>query len=930
MRFRPTRMRTPEECDIMSNQNIRAGVVDDSKGDRNRALATAVLEFFSSAASSAEGLLSSDRLVGASAFANVHTLNTAAALENMGSISAEKRKALIDQIREPAIARLVTIDENDQQEELFIFRGTPYAEGSGRRVASYRSPLGRLAALDVGDDIELKTKQRGESQIRYFESLEKTELRPCKVAGEWDSVNSVVYRLNESPITIVSLRDLLHEAGIPEDELDALEAVLREAEASDNVFLGLRRSVVRKMELRDRPLLDKVQDEIFRLPIQSRLALLGPPGSGKTTTLIKRLGLKLDTHYLEQDEQRLIGQSQAGLAAHSSSWMMFTPTELLKLYVKEAFNREGVPAPESRMKTWDSYRREIARTSLAILRSGNMTGGSVMRQDLPSLRREAIDDPVGWYEDFDDWQQAAFWSDLEAAASTLDRSLDARYRSLTYRLLRAVAGSRKSPSVSRLVVLERLSSDLDPIAREIGDDVRETLKRSFSRYVGSAGEKLDELAHFLESTAATAPEDLDDADVDEDDEESDSLSSRGRRNQAFDAYLKAMRAVARAAVRGRKPGANTRAGRILEWLGDRVPPTDELSRLGRSLDQQVALRRFRSPTRRYLSQLKTRYRSFRIAVRSDEKWYQPDGYRAFELAPLEVDIIILAILRNARELLRQPAIASRLDDDGFEMLSTIRGMWVNQVVADEATDFSPIQLASMVSLVDQATGGFVACGDFNQRITSWGSRSIEQMGWALPGLQTRPIRITYRHSRQLNELAKALAGVSGDIETSAELPTNVVNEGVPPVLGLSLKAEAETRWLVDRIGEIEDLTGSLPSIAVLVNCEAEVQPMADALDNALADHNIKAVACPNGLVVGQDNDVRIFSVEHIKGLEFEAVFFSKIDRLAETMPGAFDKLLYVGATRAAMYFGITSTQSGLPGALDASISPLFAGEWNRA
>ena len=26
------------------------------------------------------------------------------------------------------------------------------------------------------------------------------------------------------------------------------------------------------------------------------------------------------------------------------SWIMFTPTELLKLYVKEAFNRESIPA----------------------------------------------------------------------------------------------------------------------------------------------------------------------------------------------------------------------------------------------------------------------------------------------------------------------------------------------------------------------------------------------------------------------------------------------------------------------------------------------------------------------------------------------------------------------------------------------------------
>jgi DNA helicase IV len=51
--------------------------------------------------------------------------------------------------------------------------------------------------------------------------------------------------------------------------------------------------------------------------------------------------------------------------------------------------------------------------------------------------------------------------------------------------------------------------------------------------------------------------------------------------------------------------------------------------------------------------------------------------------------------------------------------------------------------------------------------------------------------------------------------------------------------------------------------------------------------------------------VRVFDVQHIKGLEFEAVFFVGADLLAENIPELFDKYLYVGATRAATFFGIT-------------------------
>ncbi len=87
--------------------------------------------------------------------------------------------------------------------------------------------------------------------------------------------------------------------------------------------------------------------------------------------------------------------------------------------------------------------------------------------------------------------------------------------------------------------------------------------------------------------------------------------------------------------------------------------------------------------------------------------------------------------------------------------------------------------------------------------------------------------------------------------------------------------------------------------------DTQVDPLVDGLGPLLADRNIRVVGCKDGRVVGDALEVRVFDVRHIKGLEFEAVFFVGIDRLAERLPDLFDRFFYVGVSRAATYLGVT-------------------------
>jgi len=288
---------------------------------------------------------------------------------------------------------------------------------------------------------------------------------------------------------------------------------------------------------------------------------------------------------------------------------------------------------------------------------------------------------------------------------------------------------------------------------------------------------------------------------------------------------------------------------------------------------------------------------------------------------------ILAMLRESDELMTGARALTDMETPARGTLERMVQLYRTQVLVDEATDFSPLQLACMATLARPATRSFFACGDFNQRVTNWGTRSRDEMKWVLPDIAMRTVTVAYRQSRQLHNLARQLVVLTGGSEDDAILPDFAENEGVPPVLAKDMiSLEGTTSWLAERIVEIEGFVGELPSIAVLVNSENEVRPVAAALTDALVEYNISVEACPDGRVRGRDGAVRVFNVQHIKGLEFEAVFFVGVDRLAESHPDLFDKYLYVGATRAATYLGLTC-EGSLPPRL-TSLEGIFGRHWS--
>jgi hypothetical protein len=643
--------------------------------------------------------------------------------------------------------------------------------------------------------------------------------------------------------------------------------------------------------------------------------------------LIRRLGQKLDTAFLEEGEQRLVEMVGAAQGvAHANSWLMFTPTELLKQYLKEAFAREGVPASDLRIRTWQDYRRELARNAFGVLRTASGSGTFVLKDGLPSLSAEALDRPIQWFDDFDTWQRNTYVKELHEAAALLREARAPEVQSQGARLQDILARAADSTLASTFGSLAVELPKVQALVTTLKEASDGKIKAALNLQLNRNRAFLDELARFIDGLQQAQITDTDEQDELDADEEDDATAPRTGRAAALNAYMQAVRAQARAAASKRTLSKTSRNGKIIEWLGDRALTEAERAEVGASLLVQTSARRFVNPVKRYLDGSPKRYRAFRRERQQTGSWYRNEGFEPRDIHPLELDIVLLAILRAAGDLISKPNIQRDIDSSAWSSLQPILGYYRNQILVDEATDFSPIQLACMAALAHPRLRSFFACGDFNQRLTTWGARSADDLKWVFADFDIKEITVSYRQSKQLNDLARAMIRAVGGTEQNVSLPAHVDSAGVAPAL-LEHAADVPVvvNWLADRIREIERFVGQLPSTAIFVNTENEVAPVAEALNAALAEHNIQVIACREGQAVGQESNVRVFDIQHIKGLEFEAVFFIGIDQLAALHPALFDKYLYVGTTRAATYLGVTC-DGALPPAIE-ELRPLFGQHW---
>ncbi len=518
------------------------------KVDHIKHIAENVIKTFDKVSSLIKSQTSENKSIDATNIASMNTFTSARALENIKDINIFNNSQIKKFSEEPAVARILCEDENGKQKLYYISRATPISglNDEKTKFASYGSPVGALAARNVGSEFLLPNGE-------YLEVIEKSMLKPSRNLDGWDSINTFISSNKFKDITVKSLKVFLKNNENNQDfEIeDKLSKILAVENDTSNIYEGKKRDIIERMGLRDQPILDEYQDEIFRMPINKKLIILGPPGTGKTTTLIKRLGQKLNNQNLDESEKNIIRNASIyNDEMHFDSWMMFTPTTLLKQYLKEAFSRENVPASDLRIKTWDDHRRELARSIFSILKTAN--GGLFILNNSNIITSHAISNPLTWFKEFHNWQKNNFFLNLKKSILILNQDEDSSINSIVQNLVKILENIE---DVNIVEVFGEIAAKQDKL-REIDNDLKSSINKIinlfFNTQLNNDDDFLNKIANFLDTFVELAEDEDNEIDDEEMEEELENeqliIPSHQRLTNAKNTLERVIKAEARAVV----------------------------------------------------------------------------------------------------------------------------------------------------------------------------------------------------------------------------------------------------------------------------------------------------------------------------------------------------------------------------------------------
>lgn len=689
-------------------------------------------------------------------------------------------------------------------------------------------------------------------------------------------------------------------------------------------LLKAKKFIRQNAELRSQPILDPWQEEIKRSNLYEKtIAIDGGPGTGKTTSLVQRIRFLTDIVAINEYLPNL-SEDKKQMVINNSSWIFFSPSELLKLFLKNNMTSEGLNANDSNVYVWDTYKTKLMKdykifnteTQNPFLNLKKFDSENILPVDSKKLKNII--------KSFDDFY-------LNYQKEKIDKLIDLNIADFYWK--------EKGESIQRYLQKQEKINGFDSLIRiyyNLKQTYSESVKEIVTNFTTELNKQTAKAELELKSNNFTTYEKFilliqdwinNSKSTDEDGEED--FETETEEENVVDIELKAFNTL-KSYIRkkgllifdkgtkltSREKEIDTVFGLILDFENLNI------NYIGQSA---YFIKYFERSTKGLVSNLISDIPSLYKAFRRDElkkqtnKWdfnilkyiVEEDSEKNKRLHPNEKAFLVLFINNFIKSIhknykreynsIKHPYL------DGFINNSK------NVIGVDEATDFHVIDLLAIQSLANPEISSVTYSGDLMQRLTEGGIRDWNELKIFIKDFEVKNLQISYRQSPTLLEIAESIYQKATGKKSEYISFMDKDDSEPKPLLYVNDDDDEILDWISKRIIEIYNSYGGfIPSIAIFLSNESELDSFSRKLGNldCLSDLDIKVLACNNGQILGDKNTVRVFSIEYIKGLEFEAVFFHKIEDVFKNGNKELVlKNLYVGLSRASFYLGVTSLEN---------------------
>ena len=716
------------------------------------------------------------------------------------------------------------------------------------------------------------------------------------------------------------------EARKAEEEARKLNAEIKEAQEKREAILtqaSKAAEFIRKqVSLRRNPVLDKNQDSAKFSNLYNGVAevINGGPGTGKTTTIIQRLKLLIDRADLEDymdnhDDCKLTIEQLDIISSSADNWIYFSPTDLLKKYLQDNMNYEGLTNTSHRTVVWKDFLKDAIRDEYHL-------AGQDCPFDFMGKKSESriiyTSNHIAIIENFTNFF-------LEQVKERFRKVSKVDYNQFEWKIL----GKVITEECAKIEAVNSIDSLLQFLIRLNGVDqmlivngkrvesgaaltarYNEQIRLLTDRYATLL--KRDELKYneaidYVKSLAAVPqPE------VEEGEELEEIEPDYGDLSIAL--YNKLNPVLKKLALQFKDSTAKlTAQQKQLYDIVKGVIVEDDLKKLADSAYfvkyMNPALRGF---TQYVLSPIPQYYRQYRRSMSEADRvnWdaellnEMVDTYKNKRLLSQEQSLLVGFINNIAKSLYK----ASRrlFESATHKYIIAYKNLCRPVIGVDEATDYSLVEFYGIKSFGHYEVCSYTLCGDIMQLMKPDGITDWKQLEHPLlfETVDVKDLLISYRQSEELLKLADLI--YQEELKKKSPYQCYLKGEKTPKALWLEWEdMDDKAQWISNRVMEIVKAYEYVPTIAIFTIDKRKAEELKESLDECdnLIKAGIDVKVCSDNTLEGEKT-LRIFPIDQVKGMEFEAVFFYDIDDIEST--SLINKYLYVGLSRASMYLAVTS------------------------